>query len=79
MICPRCHTETQDLVTNVRDNTEGCWTCIAGPDRMMYRQVSVETQCGTEIYFVHALSNRDAIREFFRPGVISVHCKPLPN
>ena len=34
MNCPKCGAEIETLVVNVRDGSEGCWPCIAGPVRL---------------------------------------------
>ena len=78
-ICPKCGNQTEHLVTNIRDNSEGCWACIAGPDNMMLRMVGVETDSGVEIHLVHAANNKLAMEQFYRPGVIRMRCEPLPN
>lgn len=62
MNCPKCGAEIETAVVNVQDGSECCWPCVAGPDQMMLRKVTLETTSGIEIVLVHAPNNREALR-----------------
>jgi hypothetical protein len=81
MNCPKSGAETETLVVNVRDGSEGCWPCIAGPDQMMLRKVTLETTSGTEVVLVHAPNNREALRlaGLNRADVVRAVVVPMAN
>jgi len=62
MNCPKCGAEIETLAVNVQDGSKGCWPCVAGPDQMMLRKVTLETTSGTEVVLVRAPNNREALR-----------------
>ena len=78
---PQCGAEIETLVVNVQDGSEGCWPCIAGPDQLMLRKVTLETTSGTEVVLVHARNNREAFRlaGLNRADVIRAIAKPMTN
>ena len=73
--------EVDTLVVNVRDGSQGCWPCIAGPDEMMLRKVVLETETGTEVVLVHARNNCEAFRMvgFGRADVLRAIATPMAN
>ena len=79
--CPKCGNDTdQPLTTNVQDNSEGCWSCIAGPDQWMLRMVVLQREDQeTEVHTLWAANNKEAMLRFYRRGVVSMRCVPLPN
>jgi hypothetical protein len=81
MNCPKCGSEIETLVVNVRDGSQGCWPCIAGPDEMMLRKVVLETETGTEVVLVHARNNCEAFRMvgFGRADVLRAIATPMAN
>jgi hypothetical protein len=81
MNCPKCGAEIETLVVNIQDGSEGCWPCIAGPDQMMLRKVTLETTSGTEVVLVRAPNNREAFRMagFGRPDVLRAVATPMVN
>jgi len=81
MNCPKCGAEIETPVVNVQDGSEGCWPCIAGPDQMMLRKVTLETTSGTEAVLVRAPNNREAFRMagFGRPDVLRAVATPMVN
>ena len=79
MNCPKCGAEIETLVVNVQDGSEGCWPCVAGPDQMMLRKVTLETERGTEVVLVRARNNLEAFRMVVRPGVVQMIASPLVN
>jgi hypothetical protein len=81
MNCPKCSAEIENPVVNVQDGSEGCWPCIAGPDQMMLRKVTLETTSGTEVVLVHARNNCEAFRMagFGRADVLRAVVTPMAN
>ena len=81
MNCPKCGAEIETLVVNVRDGSQGCWPCIAGPDQMMLRKVTLETTSGTEVILVRARNNSEAFRlaGFERIDVLRATATPMAN
>jgi hypothetical protein len=81
MNCPKCGAEIETLVVTVQDGSRGCWPCIAGPDQMMLRKVTLETASGTEVVLVHARNNSEAFRlaGFERVDVLRATATPMAN
>jgi hypothetical protein len=81
MNCPKCGAEIETPVVNVQDGSEGCWPCIAGPDQMMLRKVTLETTSGTEVILVRARNNSEAFRlaGFERIDVLRATATPMAN
>jgi hypothetical protein len=81
MNCPKCGAEIETLVVNVQDGSEGCWPCVAGPDQMMLRKVTLETRSGREVVLVHAPNNCEALRlaGLGRPDVVRAAATPVAN
>jgi hypothetical protein len=78
--CPKCGNETDALVTNTEDNSEGCWPCVAGPDNFMLRMVAFQMEAGNiEVHTVWADNNKKAMQQFWKRGVKSMQCVPLYN
>jgi hypothetical protein len=81
MNCPKCGAEIETPVVNVQDGSEGCWSCIAGPDQMMLRKVTLETTSGTEVILVRARNNSEAfsLAGFERVDVLRATATPMAN
>ena len=78
--CPKCGNQTDALVTNVQDNSEGCWPCIAGPDNYMLRMVgTISYDDKIEIHTVWAENNKVAMKQFWKRNIKSMQCTPLYN
>lgn len=83
MICPKCKCDTEALITNVQDNTEGCWRCVAtgSLDNVnMLRLVGLRTDEGRiELHTCWAANNIEAMKRYWRHDVSSIRCQPLVN
>jgi hypothetical protein len=80
--CERCGNESETLVNDIKDGSQGCWPCVAGPDQMMLRRVCITFEDGrVETRFVHAENNLRAFDMVggVRRGVIKMIADPMPN
>jgi hypothetical protein len=78
-VCSKCGNCSEHDVINVQDGSRGCWSCIAGPDQMMLREVRLKTEAGCEIVLVHAKNNLEAFKMVAKPGVLEMIARPLVN
>jgi hypothetical protein len=81
MICRQCGNDAEQMVTSVVDGTQRCFSCHAGPDIYMLRQVQIEFRNGKiEDRVVWAENNRTAFEAVgWTREVASMMARPLPN